>query len=77
MIFLQASLLAPAADWVKQSPGDDFWTLAIILILLTVGGFIGAFYFFMRKRIIEDTPTSGYTLRRTGLRRTFRDRQID
>ena len=58
MIFLQASLLAPAADWVKQSPGDDFWTLAIILILLTVGGFIGAFYFFLRKRIIEDTPTS-------------------
>jgi hypothetical protein len=61
MIFLQASLLAPAAQWVKQSPSDDFWTFAIILVLLTVGGFIGAFYFFLRKRIIEDTPTSRIT----------------
>ena len=58
MFLLQASLLAPATDWVKQSPGDDFWTFAIILVLLTVGGFTGAFYFFLRKRIIEDTPTS-------------------
>jgi len=58
MILLQASLLDPATHWVKQSPGDDFWTFTIILVLLTVGGFIGAFYFFLRKRIIEDTPTS-------------------
>ncbi|MFB3090892.1 MAG: hypothetical protein ACE1ZG_06035, partial [Gammaproteobacteria bacterium] len=48
--------LAPATNWAKHSPGDNFWTFAIILILLTVGGFIGAFYFFLRKRIIEDTP---------------------
>ena len=61
MIFLQASFLAPATQWIKQSPGDDFWTFAIILVLLTVGGFIGAFYFFLRKRIIEDTPTSRIT----------------
>jgi len=54
MFLLQASLLAPATDWVKQSPGDDFWTFAIVLVLLTVGGFTGAFYFFLRKRIIED-----------------------
>lgn len=58
MTFLQTALLAPATNWTKHSPGDDFWTFAIILILLTVGGFIGAFYFFLRKRIIEDTPTS-------------------
>ena len=58
MNFSQASLLAPAANWAKHSPSDDFWPLAIILVMLTVGGFIGAFYFFLRKRIIEDTPTS-------------------
>lgn len=58
MIFLQASLSGPASQWVKQIPDDDFWTFAIILISLTIGGFIGAFYFFLRKRIIEDTPTS-------------------
>ena len=58
MFLLQASLSGPAAQWVRQAPDDDFWTFAIILLLLTVGGFIGAFYFFLRKRIIEDTPTS-------------------
>jgi hypothetical protein len=58
MNFSQSSLLAPAANWAKQSPSDDFWSFAIILVILTVGGFIGAFYFFLRKRIIEDTPTS-------------------
>ena len=58
MILLQASLLDLATHWVKQSPSDDFWTIAIILVLLTIGGFIGAFYFVLRKRIIEDTPTS-------------------
>jgi len=61
MILLQASLLAPAADWVKHSPSDDFWEIAIVLVALTIGGFIGAFYFFLRKRIIEDTPTSKIT----------------
>jgi hypothetical protein len=61
MTLLQASLLAPATQWVKQSPADDFWTFAIILVLLTFGGFFGAFYFFLRKRIIEDTPTSKIT----------------
>ncbi len=58
MFLLQASLFASANDWVKQSPADDFWETAIILVVLTIGGFIGAFYFFLRKRIIEDTPTS-------------------
>jgi hypothetical protein len=61
MFFLQASLSGPAAQWVRQAPDDDFWTFAIILLLLTLGGFIGAFYFFLRKRIIEDTPTSRIT----------------
>jgi hypothetical protein len=61
MFFLQASLSGPAAQWVRQAPDDDFWTFATILLLLTLGGFIGAFYFFLRKRIIEDTPTSRIT----------------
>jgi len=58
MSLLQASFLAPATQWVKQSPSDDFWGFAIFLVSLTIGSFIGAFYFFLRKRIIEDTPTS-------------------
>lgn len=29
-----------------------------ILVVLAIAGFIGAFYYFMRKRIMEDTPTS-------------------
>lgn len=58
MLFLPGSFFASAHDWVKHSPGEDFWETAIILLLLTIGGFIGAFYFFLRKRIIEDTPTS-------------------
>ncbi len=32
--------------------------VAVILVLLAVAGFIGAYYFFIRQRIIEDTPTS-------------------
>ena len=45
-------------EWVRQAPSDDFWMLAILLIVLAVAGFIGAFYYFSRKRIMEDTPTS-------------------
>ncbi len=44
--------------WVTHSAADDFWIVAGILIGLTIAGFVGAFYFFMRKRIMEDTPTS-------------------
>jgi len=44
--------------WAHTAPPDDFWLVAGILILLTLGGFAGAFYYFLRKRIIEDTPTS-------------------
>lgn len=45
-------------EWVKQSPADDFWLAATILIVSATAGFIGAFYFFSRKRIMENTPTS-------------------
>ncbi|MEJ2760067.1 MAG: GIDE domain-containing protein [Gammaproteobacteria bacterium] len=46
------------AVWAQASPPDDFWVTAGVLILLSVGGFVGAFVFYLRKSIIEDTPTS-------------------
>lgn len=45
-------------NWIHSSPTDDFWVMAIILIASAVAGFLGAFYFFYRKLIMEDTPTS-------------------
>ena len=50
--------MSALSEWAKFSTTDDFWMVASILILLTIFGFAGAFYFFMRKRIMEDTPTS-------------------
>lgn len=44
--------------WARYSPPDDFWVAAGVLILLCIGGFIGAFWFYLRKSVIEDTPTS-------------------
>jgi hypothetical protein len=44
--------------WVQNAPADDFWLIAILLVLAATGSFFGAFYFFYRKRIIEDIPTS-------------------
>ena len=46
------------SDWARFSAGDDFWLVTCIPIVLTVAGFLGAFHFFKRKRILEDTPTS-------------------
>ena len=45
-------------DWARHSPPDDFWVAAGVLILLCTAGFIGAFWFYLRKSVIEDTPTS-------------------
>ncbi len=50
--------MSPLSEWAKLSAADDFWMIVGILVCLTISGFIGAFYFFMRKRIMEDTPTS-------------------
>lgn len=50
--------MSSLVTWVQQSPSDDFWLAAAILIGLTVFGFIGAFYFYLRKRVMQDTPTS-------------------
>ena len=45
-------------EWARSAPADDFWLLAGILVVMTIAGFFGAFYFFSRKRVMEDTPTS-------------------
>ena len=44
--------------WAQSSPADDFWMAVTVLIVLCISGFIGAFYFFSRKRMMENTPTS-------------------
>lgn len=50
--------MSALTQWVNQAPSDDFWFTVFFLAVLAISGFIGAFYFFTRKRIIEDTPTS-------------------
>ncbi len=46
------------AQWLNAQPVGDRWMLVIIATVLAIAGFIGAFYYFYRKRLIEDTPTS-------------------
>ncbi len=48
----------PASHWIMQESAGDFWTFAILSVVAAASGFIGALYFFLRKRTIEDTPTS-------------------
>lgn len=50
--------MSALTEWAYQAPPDDFWVAATFLIILAIAGFIGSFYFFLRKRVIEDTPTS-------------------
>ncbi len=46
--------MSSMATWVQNSPADDFWLGVTVLAALSVA----AFYFFMRKRVMEDMPTS-------------------
>ncbi len=55
---LIATSLSSLSEWAKSAPADDFWVWAAGLVILSAGSFIGAFYFLIRKRIIQDTPTS-------------------
>ena len=50
--------MAALYHWAKSSPADDFWLVFAITVLLAVAGFFAAFYFFSRKRTMENTPTS-------------------
>ena len=45
-------------EWVLNSSSNDFWLLACLLIVLTITCFVCAFYYFNRKRIMQDIPTS-------------------
>ncbi|MEM7027222.1 MAG: GIDE domain-containing protein [Pseudomonadota bacterium] len=44
--------------WANQSPDDEFWIWAIVLLIGTLVGFFFAFHYLHKKRLIEDTPTS-------------------
>lgn len=44
--------------WAQDSPAEEFWFALAFLIALTFVCFTGAFYYFSRKRMMENTPTS-------------------
>lgn len=46
------------AENIQHSPPDEFWMWAAIAVAIAIAGFIAAFVYFHRARIIEDTPTS-------------------
>ena len=50
--------MSDLGNWAIQSPADDFWMTIIVFVVVAIAGFFGAFYFFQRKRVMEDTPTS-------------------
>ena len=45
-------------EWVQYAAPDDFWTLAVLAVAASLAGFIGGFYYFLRKRVMENVPTS-------------------
>jgi len=55
-----ASISNPSPWVVALGRADpvEFWVLASLALAIAIGAFIGSFYFLVRKRIIEDTPTS-------------------
>lgn len=50
--------MSAISDWVRYSAPDDFWTLTVVAILASAAGFIGGFYYLLRKRVMENVPTS-------------------
>lgn len=46
------------SEWIMYSVPDDFWPVAVLLILLSAGGFAGGLYYFLRMRVLENVPTS-------------------
>ncbi len=44
--------------WVLNLPQGKFYLYLLVCIVVSVAGFVFAFVFFRRARIIEDTPTS-------------------
>lgn len=50
--------MSALSSWARTSPSDDFWLTLIVFGVIVAVAFVGAFYFFMRNRIMEDMPTS-------------------
>jgi hypothetical protein len=50
--------MSALSEWAKHSTAHDFWLIAGIIALISIAGFAGAFYYFKRRRIVEDTPRS-------------------
>jgi len=44
--------------WAHSAAADDFWTVAVVLGVVCLASAFQGFLFLIRKRIIEDTPTS-------------------
>ena len=51
-------MLESLIDWANTASADDFWQTAIFIALLSIGSFVAAFNFLIKKRIIQDIPTS-------------------
>jgi hypothetical protein len=51
-------MLAALSDWALTSLPDEFWFFTGIAMLASACGFFGGFYFFIRSRVLADTPTS-------------------
>ncbi len=52
------SFLTDFAAGVRQMPTMEYWMFAGMALVLTVVGFVAAFRYLHRSRLIQDTPTS-------------------
>ena len=50
--------MSVVSQWAQYSPPDDFWPIAILLIILSTIGFVLGFYYFIRMRVLQNIPTS-------------------
>jgi hypothetical protein len=50
--------MSAVEQWARYSIPNDFWPVAVLLILLSSFGFLGGFYYFFRMRVLENIPTS-------------------
>ncbi len=45
-------------QWAKSAPADDFWIWMMVCAIASLVGFVLAFYYLHKKRVIQDIPTS-------------------
>ena len=55
---LYVASLSALSEWAQTAEADDFWLFVILLVLAAIASFIYAYVYLIRKRIIQDTPTS-------------------